>query len=239
MGKLKPFYKILRTNSVNPNSKDFWKVVFTEGKMEIGEEGKKKTILFAKWEEGKETAQTIVEKLNKATSIQEEKVTPAPVGPTALAEATQAKNPDKIAPAVVASGAAASTTIKSEAKASTTTPATPASTPSSLATTGNQSPGTKPAEVVKNLPERSDALQSAFLEAKSLPFTISHTGGTEIVSTTGNTLSIGTARYSIAGKLGPLAIPAKDISLSASGVTLVFPGKDPVELTKQEFAPHA
>ena len=35
---IKPFYKTLRDNGINPNQKDFWKTVFgNEGKIETGE----------------------------------------------------------------------------------------------------------------------------------------------------------------------------------------------------------
>ena len=56
---------------MNPNAKDFWKTVFLEGKIEIGEGKDKKVLTFAKWEDGKETGETIVRKLNgvKVTNV--------------------------------------------------------------------------------------------------------------------------------------------------------------------------
>ena len=55
----------MKENKIDTTAKDFWKTVFGEGKIEIGKEGKKKTVLFPKWDPKVDTtAEKIVAKLN-------------------------------------------------------------------------------------------------------------------------------------------------------------------------------
>jgi hypothetical protein len=62
--KLKPFMKKMKSEWVDVSNPEFWKAVFVNGKIEVGEKDNKKTISFPKWDEGKETAETIINKLN-------------------------------------------------------------------------------------------------------------------------------------------------------------------------------
>lgn len=66
--KLKPFMKKMKAEWVDVSNPEFWKSVFVDGKLEVGEWDKKKTLTFPKWEEWKETAETIVSKLNGSTT---------------------------------------------------------------------------------------------------------------------------------------------------------------------------
>ena len=62
--KLKPFMKKMKSERVDVSKSDFWKSVFLDGKIETWEGDKKKTLTFPKWDEGKETTESILTKLN-------------------------------------------------------------------------------------------------------------------------------------------------------------------------------
>ena len=79
----------MKENKIDTTAKDFWKTVFGEGKIEIGEEGKKKAITFPKWDPRIDTtAEKIVAKLNTTGVTM---VSPAPAA--AVPTSTPAPNP--------------------------------------------------------------------------------------------------------------------------------------------------
>lgn len=79
--KLKPFMKKMKESGIDVSHADFWKSVFVDGKIETWEWDKKKLINFSWWEEWKETADTIVRKLNTGTQLQV--VAAPPIAPPA------------------------------------------------------------------------------------------------------------------------------------------------------------
>lgn len=227
---LKPFYKILREHKVDTTKSDFWKTVFVDGKIETGEWDQKKTLTFPKWEEGKETTDTIVKKLNTETGVPSpvrtvEKPRPAPVW--ALPEWNRHTPPSE---SLQNQQDPAPTLSREESPRSSSQPQPDDRTPPSQRRIEQQSP----------VLSYGKALEKSFMEASSFPFEFSHAEGVERVSSEGNIITIGNKKYALSGKLW-FDIPANSLSLSPESVTFRFPGlwgETVVTKPKQEFLPH-
>jgi hypothetical protein len=222
--KLKDFYKILRTNKINPNNKDFWKAVFIDGKIEMWEDGKKKTLTFAKWQEGKETAETLIKKLNNETRVIEEAPPPAPA-PIKKEEPPKTDQPPKAdgsKPAWAATSIAWAMSETGSSEKGNPAKAQAPATEAAKSATPAEPKAAKSAEKPLELPPLATALETSFMKAEKFPFEVKHKDWIETVSTAGNTITIGKRIYTLAGKMG-LELPAKSISLSWDNVTLTFP----------------
>ena len=228
---LKSFYTLMKENKIDTTAKDFWKTVFGEGKIEIGEEGKKKTITFPKWDPRIDTtAEKIVAKLNTTGVTM---VSPAPAA--AVPTSTPAPNPSggsQTLPPVVWWDA-----VPSTPPAVVTTQGAPWAPAVAAVSATSVSVAKETREVI--LPYEQ-ALEKSFMGAIRFPFTFTHTTWTETVDAKGNILIIGSRQFTLSAKFW-FDIPAKWISLSQDTVTLVFPGlmsDTVVPKPKTDFAPH-